>query len=126
MLRACVNNVLSFFIYHDSTPTSINTPMTAVQKVSSTRIEFIFSPLLSYLIYIRPVAFNVKKKFFERQGSVGGKVLLAAGSAQTSIHVNPKIGVKRDTRKELPDDESGLLSLMFKSELFDNICTEIT
>lgn len=100
--------------------------MTAVQKVSSTRIEFIFSPLLSYLIYIRPQAFNVKKKFFERQGSVGGKVLLAAGSAQTSIHVNPKIGVKRDTRKELPDDESGLLSLMFKSELFDNICTEIT
>jgi hypothetical protein len=100
--------------------------MTAVQKVSSTRIEFIFSPLLSYLIYIRPVANDVKNKFFERQGSVGGKVLLAAGSAQTSSHVNPKIGVKRGTRKELPDDESGLLSLMFKSELFDNICTEIT
>ena len=100
--------------------------MTAVQKVSSTRIEFIFSPLLSYLIYIRPVAFVVKKKFFERQGSVGGKTLLAAGSAQTSIHVNPKIGVKRGTRKELPGDEPELLSLMFKSELFDNICTEIT
>ena len=29
-------------------------------------------------------------------------------------------------RKELPDDESGLLSLMFKSELFDNIVYEIT
>jgi len=40
--------------------------------------------------------------------------------------VNPKIGVKRGTRKELRDDESQLLSLMFKSELFDNICTEIT
>jgi len=55
-----------------------------------------------------------------------GKLCWLLVPAQTSIHVNPKIGVKRGTRKELPDDESGLLSLMFKSELFDNIYTEIT
>lgn len=68
----------------------------------------------------------MSRKNFSKGRSVGGKVLLAAGSAQTSIHVNPKIGVKRDTRKELPGDEPVLLSLMCKSELFDNICTEIT
>ena len=55
-----------------------------------------------------------------------GKFCWLLVPAQISIHVNPKIGVKRGTRKELPDDESGLLSLMFKSELFDNIYTEIT
>ena len=54
-----------------------------------------------------------------------GKLCWLLVPAQTSIHVNPKIGVKRGTRKELRGDESQLLSLMFKSELFDNICTEI-
>ena len=54
-----------------------------------------------------------------------GKFCWLLVPAQTSIHVKPKIGVKRGTRKELPGDEPELLSLMFKSELFDNICTEI-
>ena len=72
--------------------------MTAVQKVSSTRIEFIFSPLLSYLIYIRPEAFNVKYKFFERQGSVGGKVLLAAGTSSNIYSCETKD--RRETRYE--------------------------
>ena len=56
----------------------------------------------------------------------GEELALAAGTAQPSSHVNPKIGVKRGTRKEPRGDEPQLLSLMFKSELFDNICTEIT
>ena len=36
--------------------------------------------------------------------------------------MNPKIGVKRGTRKERAGDEPVLLSLMCKSELFDDIC----